>query len=206
MRTVTALFEDYDHAASAVRALEAANFKSDEISLVIATLEDNIPEEPTPVDDEIADDAQAGVGIGAVVGGAGGFLAGLGALAIPGIGPVIAGGWLVATAIGAVTGAAVGGATGGIVGALTQSGVHEPDAHVLAEGIRRGGTVVSVRTNDQDVHTAEAIFDQAGRVDLNEKRAQFETTGWERFDPDAPAFVQDPLLGGRDLRNFPRRH
>jgi hypothetical protein len=65
------------------------------------------------------------------VGGAVGLLAGLGLLAIPGIGPVVAAGWLVSTAAGA----AAGGATGGLIGALTQAGVSEEDAHVYAEGV-----------------------------------------------------------------------
>ena len=72
------------------------------------------------------------------------LLAGLGLLAIPGVGPVVAAGWLVATAAGA----AAGGLTGGIVGALTQAGVSDEDAQVYAEGVRRGGTLVTARVND----------------------------------------------------------
>ena len=66
-------------------------------------------------------------------------------LAVPGIGPVVGLGWLAATAVGAVTGAAVGAATGGLIGSLTEAGVSEQDAHVYAEGVRRGGTLLSVR-------------------------------------------------------------
>jgi hypothetical protein len=73
--------------------------------------------------------------VGAVVGGAAGLLAGIGLMAIPGVGPVVAAGWLVAT----LTGAAAGGATGGIIGALTQAGVSKEDADVYAEG--RGAAV-----------------------------------------------------------------
>ena len=86
-----------------------------------------------------AEDAGKGAGIGAAVGGVGGLLTGLGLMAIPGVGPVVAAGWLAATAAGAVTGAAVGGAAGGIIGGLTDAGVSEDDAHVYAEGVRRGG-------------------------------------------------------------------
>ena len=94
--------------------------------------------------DDRAEGAAAGAGIGATVGGAAGLLAGLGLLAIPGLGPVVAAGWLVSTA--AV--AAAGGATGGIIGALSQSGIGEDDAHVYAEGVRRGGTLVTARIPD----------------------------------------------------------
>jgi hypothetical protein len=67
------------------------------------------------------------------------LLAGLGLLAIPGLGPVVAAGWLASTALGAVA----GGAAGGLIGALTAAGVSQEDAHVSAEGIRRGGTLVT---------------------------------------------------------------
>src|SRR5271169_6957019 len=66
-----------------------------------------------------AEDAGKGAGIGAAVGGIGGLLTGLGLLAIPGVGPVVAAGWLVATAAGAAAGAA----TGGLVGVLTEAGI-----------------------------------------------------------------------------------
>jgi hypothetical protein len=71
------------------------------------------------------------------------LLAGLGLLA-PGLGPVVAAGWLAATAVCAAAGAA----TGGIVGALTEAGVSKEDAPLYAEGVRRGGTLVSARAPD----------------------------------------------------------
>ena len=62
-------------------------------------------------------------------------------MAIPGVGPVVAAGWLVST----LAGAAAGAATGGVLGALTQAGISDDDAQVYAEGLRRGGAVVSAR-------------------------------------------------------------
>ena len=175
MKTMTALFDDYEDAAQAVRALEAAGFEGDDISLVVSTYDDEVGE--TRADDEAAEGVGTGAGIGALVGGAGGLLAGLGALAIPGIGPVVAAGWLVSTAIGAVAGAAVGGATGGIIGSLTGSGVHEQDAHVFAEGVRRGGSVVSVRTDEGRAGVVEDIFTEANQVDIGERRTLFQRGG-----------------------------
>ena len=81
------------------------------------------------------------------MGGTAGLPAGLGLLAIPGLGPVVAAGWLAATAVGAAAGAA----TGGIVGALTEAGVSEEEAHSYAEGVRRGGTLVSARVQTRIV-------------------------------------------------------
>ncbi|GLQ08530.1 hypothetical protein GCM10007913_04620 [Devosia yakushimensis] len=189
MKTMTALFDDYNQAAQAVRALEAAGFPEDEISLVISTLDDEVGEDTT--DERAAGGAGAGAGIGALIGGAGGLLAGVGALAIPGLGPVIAAGWLVSTAIGAVAGAALGGATGGVIGALTSSGIHEQDAHIFAEGVRRGGSVVSVRTDESRAGIVEDIFVKAEQVDIAERRARYEEEGWQYFDPTAPGFNRD---------------
>ena len=80
-----------------------------------------------------------GASLGTVLGGGAGLLAGLGMLAIPGLGPVVAAGWLASTLVGA----GVGAAAGGVVGALTDAGVSHEDAHAYAEGINRGGTLVT---------------------------------------------------------------
>ena len=69
-------------------------------------------------------------------------------MAIPGVGPVVAAGWLVST----LAGAAAGGVAGSVVGALTQAGVSEDDADIYAEGLRRGRAVVSARAPDADAH------------------------------------------------------
>jgi hypothetical protein len=185
MRTVNGLFDDYDNASDAVGELEASGVPSDDISIVA-----NNSEEWYRDDDRsaAAEDAGAGAGIGAVVGGAGGLLTGLGIMAIPGVGPVVAAGWLAATAVGAAAGAAVGGAAGGIIGALTDSGVAERDAHVYAEGIRRGGALVTARVSDELAPMAERILGQSTAVDLDSRRRDYEAEGWTAFDPDAPAY------------------
>jgi hypothetical protein len=202
MKTITALFDDYGDAATAVRSLEAAGFGSDAVSLVVSTYEDKVGE-TTPDDGISAEGAGAGAGIGALLGGAGGLLAGLGALAIPGVGPVVAAGWLVTTALGAVAGAAVGGATGGVIGGFTSSGIHEQDAHVFAEGVRRGGSVVSVRTDQSREAEVQAIFAASHQVDIADRRARFEREGWQYFDPDAAPFEPDNVRERRGLDNLP---
>src|SRR5208337_657093 len=70
---------------------------------------------------------------------------------------VVAAGWLVATAAGAATGAVVGAAAGGLVGSLTGAGVPERDAQFYAEGVRRGGTLVTVRVDDARASTAREL-------------------------------------------------
>src|SRR6059058_1953669 len=148
--TISRLYDTYSDAERAVTRLEEAGVPHSDISIV-ANNSDNwygsrsgkVDRDADGVDDR-AEGAGKGAGIGAGIGGAAGLLAGLGLLAIPGLGPVVAAGWLASTAVGAAAGAA----TGGIVGALTEAGISKEDAHVYAEGVRRGGTLVSGRIAD----------------------------------------------------------
>jgi hypothetical protein len=141
-----------------------------------------------------AEGAGAGAGIGATVGGAAGLLAGLGLLAIPGLGPVVAAGWLASTAVGALA----GGATGGIIGALTRAGVKDEDAQLYAEGIRRGGTLVSARVPDGDRARYESVLDRSA-VNLKERSAAYQKAGWNRFNPNAPPLSADQIRKEREL-------
>src|SRR5690242_20797766 len=161
-QTVTALYDTYDAAVSAVNALEAAGIPHSDISVVSNNVDNRYNKDRHS---NAAEDAGRGAGIGAAVGGVGGLLAGLGLLAIPGVGPVVAAGWLVATAAGAATGAVVGGAAGGLVGALTGAGVPERDAQFYAEGVRRGGTLVTARVDDARAPTAREILRRYKSVD-----------------------------------------
>ena len=77
----------------------------------------------------------------------------------------MAAGWLVSTLAGAVTGGAAGAATGGLIGSLTKSGVPEREAHVYAEGVRRGGSLVTVRTDDSRAFEVERIMDRRRSID-----------------------------------------
>ena len=191
-RTLTALFDSYEDAEGTVRELEAAGVSRDQISIVA-----NRGMAATPA--KVKEGTQAGPGagtgaaLGAVVGGAGGALAGLGMLAIPGIGPVVAAGWLVAALAGAAGGAAVGGAGGGLIGAMIGNGVAEQDAHVYAEGVRRGGTLVTARVEESLVPTAEAILQKYREVDPRSRGRTYRAGGWTRFDENAPAYTEEQL-------------
>lgn len=179
MRTITGLFDSYDDASAAVANLEAAGIASSDISIVSNNSDGRYKTD----DNNAAEGAGTGAGIGAGIGGAGGLMAGLGLLAIPGVGPVVAAGWLAATAAGAAAGAVLGGATGGLIGALTSSGVSESDAHVYAEGVRRGGTLVTVRVEESRQAEAEAILKGSSWVDPAVRRRNYEEGGWRGFDP-----------------------
>jgi hypothetical protein len=193
-QTVTALYDTYDYAVSAVNALEASGIPHSDISIVSNNIDNQYNKDhPT----NAAADAGTGAGIGAVVGGVGGLLTGLGLLAIPGVGPVVAAGWLVATAVGAAGGAVVGGAAGGIVGSLTGAGVPERDAHFYAEGVRRGGTLVTARVDDARASTAREILQRHKWVDPAVRGAAYRESGWTSFDENAPAYTADQVAAER---------
>ncbi|WP_411034004.1 general stress protein [Shinella sp. BYT-45] len=192
-KTATGLFDDYADASAAVSALEARGIPSDDISIVSNNVDDRYTRESNA-----AEGAGAGAGIGAAVGGVGGLLTGLGVMAIPGVGPVVAAGWLAATAAGAAAGAVAGGAAGGLIGAMTESGVPEEHAHVYAEGVRRGGTLVTARVDESIYPEAEAILSQSNRVDPVERRTAYTEQGWTRFDetldPYGPSEIEQERL------------
>jgi hypothetical protein len=196
--TISRLYDSYADAQRAVARLESAGVPHSDISIV-ANNSDNWFEsgkkdrDRDGVDDR-AQSAGKGAGIGAGLGGAAGLLAGLGLLAIPGLGPVVAAGWLASTAVGAAAGAA----TGGIVGALTEAGVSDEDAHVYAEGIRRGGTLVSARVADADRARLDAVLNESA-VNLRDRSATWQKSGWKRFDPASPPYGADEVRKERQL-------
>ena len=181
-RTVTRLFDNHADALSAVSKLEAAGFNHDDVSIVANGADHTRNTADT-------DAAGAGATAGSIIGGGLGLAAGLGALAIPGVGPVVAAGWLVATLTGAGVGAVVGGGTGGLIGSLTNAGVSEADAHVYAEGVRRGGSLVTVRADETRVAQAESILNSYTSVDPSVRRAEYQQAGWTRFDEAAPPYT-----------------
>jgi len=108
--------------------------------------------------------ATAGASTGAVLGGALGWLAGIGALAIPGIGPLVAAGPIAA----ALSGAAVGGAVGGITGGLIGMGVPEYEAKRYEGKVREGGILISVHAEtSEETKRAKQIFERAGAQDIS---------------------------------------
>jgi hypothetical protein len=177
MQTITGLFDTYEHARQAVHALSEAGIRRADISLVSRTADD-------VASDDIGEGATAGAEIGAGLGAAGGLLAGLGIVAIPGLGPVVAGGWLFATAVGAMAGASVGAATGGLVGALTHAGIPETDARVMAESVRRGGAIVSARVDEAHAEAAAAILRHAEGADIASRRQRYESEGWREIEEE----------------------
>jgi hypothetical protein len=180
-----------------VSALEASGVPQSDISIVANNSESWHRDEET----NAGTGAGTGAGVGAAVGGVGGLLTGLGIMAIPGVGPVAAAGWLVATAVGAVAGAAVGGAAGGLVGSLTKEGVPDHDANLYAEGVRRGGALVTARVDDAKAAQAQSILQSHKYVDLNARGKIYRDEGWSRFDANAPAYTAEQVAKERARYN-----
>lgn len=207
MSTITRLYDTHTEAMDAVSALEAAGFGAADIS-VISNNADNWHEShrhhgrsPGDMNGDGESDVAEGAGKGAATGGAlgvgAGVLAGLGMLAVPGLGPVVAAGWLASAAVAGAAGAAAGGAVGGILGALKEAGHDDDDAHVYAEGVRRGGTLVSVRVNETERARAQAILDESRGWDAAARGAAYRQTGWTRFDPAGAPYTTDEIAAER---------
>ena len=104
---------------------------------------------------EVGAGALKGAGTGAAVGGVLGLVAGAASLAIPGVGPIIAAGPIAA----GLAGAGIGAVAGGLIGALTKIGVPEDEAHYYAEGVKRGGTLITLHARDEGTTELPAFVD-----------------------------------------------
>lgn len=201
-RTITRLFDDYSDAKSAVNELERLGVPHSDLSIVANNAHgEHGDHDVTDVDAH--GDVSRGASTGAALGGVGGLLAGLGLLAIPGLGPIVAAGWLASTAAGAAIGGVGGAATGGIVGALKNAGESEEDAHVYSEGVRRGGTLVSARVSDDLASQAETVLNNHRGVDAGTRGAAYRQSGWSSFDSDAPAYTRDEIARERSAYREP---
>lgn len=194
-RTITGLYGTYDDAAKTVREIEAIGVPHDDLSVVANNVDNRYGRTE---ESNAGPDAATGAVVGSVVGGSAGLLAGLGLLAIPGVGPVVAAGWLVATAVGAVAGAGAGGVTGGVIGSLTSAGVSKEHAHVYAEGIRRGGTLVTARVDEHRAAEVEQIMRRNGAVDPDTRGRTYRDAGWTGFDDTASPYTASELERERE--------
>lgn len=145
-----------------IRNLQTAGFSGNDISVLMADKE-GTRDFALQHNTKAPEGAATGAGTGAVVGGALGWLAGIGALAIPGVGPLIAAGPIMA----ALGGAAVGGTVGGVTGALVGMGMPEFEAKKYEGKVKSGSALISVHSEDSDeTKRAKEIFERAGAADI----------------------------------------
>jgi hypothetical protein len=161
----TAVFGIYPSQAGVVAgvdALKMAGFSNNDISVLLPSTE-GTREFAHEKNTKAPEGASTGAGTGAVLGGGLGWLAGIGALAIPGLGPFIAAGPIMA----AIAGAGVGGAVGGLAGALIGMGIPEYEAKRYEGRVKDGGFLLSVHSDSSDeTKRAKAILEQTGAQDI----------------------------------------
>jgi hypothetical protein len=160
---VYGIYSDRFSTENAVAALKEANFRNTDISVLFPENEgtkDFAHEKST----KAPEGATTGAGSGAVVGGTLGWLVGIGALAIPGLGPFIAAGPVVA----ALAGAGAGGVLGGIAGALVGMGIPEYEAKRYEGRVKNGGVLLSVHSDNADwTKRAKQILEETGAQDIS---------------------------------------
>lgn len=161
-KSVFCITTSRNQADQIVDQLKNANFSNNDISVLFpdkGTTRDFAHEKNT----KAPEGAIAGAGTGGVIGGALGWVAGIGALAIPGVGPFIAAGPIIAALSGAAVGAAVGGIAGGLIGL----GIPEIEAKRYEGKVKAGNILLSVHTeNAEEIDRAKDIFKQAGAQDI----------------------------------------
>lgn len=147
----------------ALAALRAAKFRNSDISAILPERDRTTRDFAHEINTKAPEGIAAGAGAGAAVGGVLGWLVGIGAIAIPGIGPLLAAGPVVA----ALAGAGAAGATGGLVGGLIGAGIPEVEAKRFAGRIREGGYLISVHCDDRNwAKRAEEILEATGGRDV----------------------------------------
>ena len=160
---VFGIYRSREQAEQAVDELLANGFRNEDISVL---MQDNVGTKDFAHEKhtKAPEGAATGAGAGAAVGGTLGLLAGIGALAIPGVGPFIAAGPI----MGALAGAGTGGVVGGLVGALVGMGIPEYEAKRYEGMVKEGGILVSVHCDNSDwVKRAKEILERTGAQDVS---------------------------------------
>ena len=186
-KSVFGIYSSRSGVENAVIALKDAGFQQSDISVLLPENLGN-KEIATEKNTKAPEGAVTGAGSGAVIGGTLGWLVGIGALAIPGLGPFIAAGPIMA----ALAGAGVGGAVGGVTGALVGMGIPEFEAKRYEGRLQKGGILVSVHCDtSEEVKRAKDILQRTGAEDIS-------TAG------EASADVKDKSTDARtDVRDVP---
>jgi hypothetical protein len=162
-KSVFGIYSSRSTVENTVLALKNAGFQQSDVSVLLPENLGN-REIATEKNTKAPEGATAGGGTGAVIGGTLGWLVGIGALAIPGLGPFIAAGPIMA----ALAGAGVGGAVGGVTGALVGMGIPEFEAKRYEGRLQKGGILVSVHCDtSEEVKRAKDILERTGAEDIS---------------------------------------
>lgn len=162
--TVAGVFDAQSDAQKALNELKEAGFTPDQVSVVAKdTRETQTMVEDSDMAGAETSGAATGALLGGLTGGIAGWLVGIGALAIPGIGPIVAAGAL-ATTLG---GAAIGAAAGGLIGALVGAGIPEEDARTYETHVKEGRILITAQATDaRQAQSAHDAFERYGGSDV----------------------------------------
>lgn len=188
-KTVVGLFYDSIDVGQVIHELNSIGFSNQDISVIANDRNDDSDRDRVVSDTEADTGAGIGAATGALAGGAAGILASLGLLAVPGIGPILAAGPIVA----ALTGAGIGAATGGLLGGLIGLGIPESDAKKYAEAVNQGGTLVSVSSDDSQAERVAEIMSSHNAADIDKL-----TTSW-RNETNSAGSAPSYSGRGRDV-------
>jgi hypothetical protein len=191
-KSVFCIATSRDQADRIVGQLKSANFSNNDISVLFPdteTTRDFAHEKNT----KAPEGAVTGASTGGIIGGALGWIAGIGALAIPGVGPFIAAGPIMA----ALSGAAIGAAAGGIAGGLIGLGIPELEAKRYEGKVKAGNLLISVHTeNSEEISRAKDIFSKAGAQDICTTGEASTSTG-NKATARAANRTQETYVGAR---------
>ena len=197
--TISRLYDNHNDAQQAVRRLEAAGVPHSDISIVANNSDSwfntdkKVDRDHDGVDDR-AEGAGKGAGIGAGVGGTAGLLAGLGLLAIPD--------WDRLLQLAGSPRRRLARQQGQLPAVLSvrslEAGVSEADAHSYAEGVRRGGTLVSARVADAERSRLDTILNESA-VNLRDRSAAWQKAGWKSFDASSKPYGAEEVRKERAL-------
>ena len=170
-KAIAGFFRTQAEGERAKTALHQAGFSQDEVSFMAGDTRGH----ETPAIGPAVKGAESEAGSDAVVGGIIGLAAGMIAVVLPGIGALIAAGPIA----GAIGGMTAGAAAGGVIGLLKDHGVSEEQAEFYAEGVSRGGALVTVHGVEGDREkTARDILDKAGAIEVEQLAEEWRAAGW----------------------------
>ncbi len=193
IKTVVGSFDTIADASAAARAARAAGFIESDVSVIASNIRN--PNAPAPATKDDAAGAATGIVAGGALGGAAGLAVSLMGLAIPGIGPILAAGPIAA----ALAGAGAGAVAGGLIGGLVDLGVSETHAEYYAEAVRRGGALVTIRTDESRTGEAERLIRQHGAYDIDDRVLRWKSAGWAGYNPEAEPFTFEEVERDRTV-------
>ena len=199
VKTIVGSFDDSQAAHRAAQALIDDGFMQQDIGVVASNILGDYTPDGRPLflsDTPEETGTETGAVAGGVLGGAAGLTASLVGLAIPGLGPIVAVGPLIAM----LTGAGAGAVAGGLIGALTHSGVPQEHASYYAESVRRGGALVTLRADNSRAERAAEILREHSAIDLDERVMRWRDSGWRGWDGSAKPFT--PEEAERERRTY----